>query len=150
MVKPVRIVGFAARAARDRHEAKNRRDETSRRELTFGSRVTGSNVEAGSSQGMAALDSAARPANVEGKKTSREAARVQPDASSATGKGAGSRCNWLGRSRWIKYALKRKSRNFKPVGRAFGSGSVRQPMTPKLDHPKPIRMITSIGVARMP
>jgi len=87
-VKPAWIVGFAARAAHDRRRAKNRRGEISGTGLTIGRRFMGSNAEAGLSQGMAALDSAVRPENAEGKKTSREADRVQPDVCSATGKGS--------------------------------------------------------------
>jgi hypothetical protein len=114
-VKPAWIVGFAARAARDRRRAKNRKGEITDTGLTIGRHVTGSNAEAGSSQGMAALDSAVRPEDAEGKKTSREADRVQPDVCFATGKGAADRYNCLGRRRWINNALKRKTRVSRPV-----------------------------------
>lgn len=56
--------------------------------MTIGNRAIELNVEAGSLQGMAALDNAARPESVEGKKTSREAVRVQPDPMLRDGEGS--------------------------------------------------------------
>jgi len=86
--KPVWNVGLRRESHTLYTERKTVRTILKARGLTFGSPANGLNVEAGSSQGMAALDSAARPEHAEGKKTSREAVRVQPDPMLRDGEGS--------------------------------------------------------------